>query len=78
MKCAECGAVRPAIKPPTLSARQIEVLTLLASGMDAPAVARTLFLGLNTVYQHTKRIRRFCGVSTTREAVAKAQSWGLI
>lgn len=61
-----------------LSPRQMEILKLLASGLDHPNVAHKLFLGLNTVYSHTKAIRRYFGVHTTFEAVAKARTWGVI
>lgn len=61
---------------PALSQRQREILTLLAEGLDHPAVAKKLWLGLNTVYSHTKAIRRYFGVHTTFEAVEKARLWG--
>jgi DNA-binding CsgD family transcriptional regulator len=61
-----------------LSKREREVLELLASGMTHPDIARELWLGLNTVYAHSKRIRRYFGVHTTLEAVAKARLWDVI
>lgn len=79
MKCPRCdglGAVSDI--PPVLSARQVEILTLMASGLDHPEVAYRLHLGLNTVYTYTQRARRYLGVTSTRDAVAKAQAWGVI
>lgn len=61
-----------------LSERQMEILQLLADGLDHPQVARTLWLGLNTVYSHTKVIRRYFGVHSTEDAVAKARLWGVL
>ncbi|MCK7470979.1 MAG: LuxR C-terminal-related transcriptional regulator [Desulfomicrobium escambiense] len=39
-----------------LSAREREVLTLLATELDGPEIARHLFVSLNTVRTHTKNI----------------------
>jgi LuxR family maltose regulon positive regulatory protein len=62
----------------SLSKRELEVLQLMSSGLDHPGVAKKLWLGLNTVYAHTKRIRRYFGVHSTREAIAKARLWDVI
>lgn len=79
MKCPRCeGSGEVAAKPPSLSSRQVEILALMAKGYDHPAVARKLFLGLNTVYTHTNRARRSLGVTSTTEAITKAQAWGVI
>lgn len=61
-----------------LSDRQLQILKLLDAGHDHPAVAKALWLGLNTVYSHTKVIRRYFGVHTTEAAVAKAKLWDVI
>lgn len=60
----------------SLTERQREILQLLAEGLDHPGVAKKLWLGLNTVYSHSKAIRRYFGVHTTFEAVEKARLWG--
>ena len=79
MECPRCGGAGVvADVPPKLSARQVEILALIASGMNHSKVARTLHLGLNTVYTYTARTRRYLGVTSTAEAVAKAQAWGVI
>lgn len=79
VKCPRCEGTGAVVDvPPKLSARQVEILALIASGMDHPKVARVLHLGLNTVYTHTGRIRRYLGVTSTADAVAKAQAWGVI
>ena len=79
MKCPRCdghGSIEDL--PPRLSRRQAQVLKLLAEGLTHAEVAQRLYLGLNSVYTHTKRIRRYFGVHTTPEAVAKAQAWEVI
>ncbi|PWK81667.1 DNA-binding CsgD family transcriptional regulator [Lentzea atacamensis] len=74
MKCSECGAV----KPPALRPRELQALSLLAEGLEHPEVAGRMFIGLNTAYQYSKRIRAYFGASSTPEAVAKARLWGVI
>ena len=78
MLCPHCQGQMFPDRPPVLSARQVQVLTLLKAGLDHPEVAKRLHLGLNTVYAHTKRIRRYFGVNTTVAAVIKATAWGVI
>ncbi len=79
MKCPRCkGSGEVEEKAPSLSARQVEILALMAKGYDHPAVARKLFLGLNTVYTHINRARRALDVSSTREAIEELRSWGVI
>lgn len=77
MKCPECGAVVTA-KARTLRPRELQALSLLAEGLDHPEVAARMFIGLNTVYQYSKRLRAFFGVTSTPEAVAKARFEGVI
>lgn len=78
MKCPECGAVKPAVKVPALRPREMETLGLLAQGLDHPEVAARMFVGLNTAYQYSKRIRAYFGVTSTPEAIDKARLWGVI
>ncbi len=55
-----------------LSARELDVLRLLASDLDGPAIARELVVSLNTVRTHTKNIYAKLGVNSRRAAVSKA------
>jgi len=55
-----------------LSARELDVLRLLASDLDGPAIARELVVSLNTVRTHTKNIYAKLGVNTRRAAVSRA------
>jgi DNA-binding NarL/FixJ family response regulator len=62
----------------TLSARQREILQMLADGMQTEAVAKQLGLSTETVRTHTKRILAKLEASTRTEAVAIGLRHGLI
>jgi DNA-binding NarL/FixJ family response regulator len=62
----------------TLSARQREILQMLADGMQTDAVARQLGLSTETVRTHTKRILAKLEASTRTQAVAVGIRYGLI
>jgi DNA-binding NarL/FixJ family response regulator len=62
----------------TLSARQREILQMLADGMQTEAVARKLGLSTETVRTHTKRILAKLEASTRTQAVAIGIRHGLI
>lgn len=62
----------------TLSARQREILQMLADGMATDAVARDLGLSTETVRTHTKRILAKLEASTRTQAVAIGIRYGLI
>ena len=55
-----------------LSARELDVLRLLATDLDGPAIARELVVSLNTVRTHTKNIYAKLGVNSRRAAVSRA------
>jgi DNA-binding CsgD family transcriptional regulator len=78
MLCPHCKGALFTSRPPRLSPRRLEILLLLSGGLEHPDVAKKLHMGLNTVYDHTKAIRRYFGVRTTFEAVAKARLWDVI
>ncbi|GEP39178.1 LuxR family transcriptional regulator [Nocardioides psychrotolerans] len=61
-----------------LSERELDVLRLLGSDLDGPAIARTLFVSLNTVRTHTKHIYTKLGVNSRRAAISKAHQLGLL
>jgi ATP/maltotriose-dependent transcriptional regulator MalT len=69
---AHQGLVEP------LSARERDVLRLLASDLDGPAIARELVVSLNTLRTHTKSIYAKLGVNSRREAVSRAGDLGLL
>ena len=62
----------------TLSAREIEVLKLIAQGKSNKEIASTLFISEGTVKSHVKAIFAKMNVITRTEAVANATRRGLI
>ena len=61
-----------------LSAREIEVLTLVARGATNPAIARTLHISVATVKSHLSHIFGKLGVSDRTAAVTVALEQGVI
>jgi LuxR family maltose regulon positive regulatory protein len=74
---APAGTEQQGLAEP-LSARELEVLRLLASDLDGPDIARHLFVSLNTVRTHTKSIYTKLGVNSRRAAVTRGRDLGLI
>jgi ATP/maltotriose-dependent transcriptional regulator MalT len=72
------GQVSPEPLAEPLSERELEVLTLLASGRQNREVARDLFVSVGTVKTHTNNIYRKLGVRNRAEALASARSLELI
>ena len=70
---AEVSAVAPA-----LTARQVEVLCLLAEGRSNKAIARELGMAENTVRVHVSAILAALGVSSRTEAAVAARVLGII
>lgn len=62
----------PLAADPVLTAREREVLSLLAAGMNAPSAAAELFLSPHTVRTHVQNARLKLGASTTVQAIAIA------
>ena len=61
-----------------LSERELEVLRLLGTELDGPAIARELMVSLNTVRTHTKHIYAKLAVTSRRAAVRRAQELDLL
>ena len=61
-----------------LSDRELEVLRLLGTDLDGPAIARELFVSLNTMRTHTKNIFAKLGVTSRRAAVRRAAELDLL
>lgn len=66
------GLVEPPGVRQRLTAREREVLTLLARGLATPGVAEILGIGRSTVRTHVEHCRTKLGAATQAEAVAKA------
>ena len=63
---------------PALSAREIEVLALVAQGLSNPAIAKELFLSASTVKTHLLHAFEKLGVSDRTRAVTRAMELGLL
>jgi LuxR family maltose regulon positive regulatory protein len=61
-----------------LSDRELDVLRLLGSELDGPAIARELTVSLNTLRTHTKHIYAKLGVTSRRAAVRQAAELNLL
>jgi LuxR family maltose regulon positive regulatory protein len=61
-----------------LSARELEVLRLMASGMDNARIARDLAVAVSTVKSHINHIFGKLGVTSRLEAVLRAQELKLL
>ena len=57
---------------PTLSAREAEVLAMIARGLTIPAMAKELYLAPSTVKTHVQRLYEKLGVGDRGAAVAEA------
>jgi LuxR family maltose regulon positive regulatory protein len=61
-----------------LSDRELEVLRLLATPLSGPEIARQLYVSINTLRTHTKRIFTKLDVNTRAAAVSRAADLGLL
>jgi LuxR family maltose regulon positive regulatory protein len=71
-------APAPAKVPSLLSAREGEVLALLAAGLSNQAIAEGLFVSPHTVKIHVRNIFAKLGASSRTAAAAKARTLGLV
>ena len=71
------GGARPQRRPDGLSAREVEVLRLVATGSTNRVVAETLSLSEKTVARHLSNIFAKIGVTTRAAAAAYACRHGL-
>ncbi|MCJ7537982.1 MAG: tetratricopeptide repeat protein, partial [Anaerolineales bacterium] len=67
---------QPHIEP--LSVRELEVLQLIAQGLSNREISERLFLALNTVKGHNRKIFGKLQVQRRTEAVARAREMGLL
>ncbi|RPJ25141.1 MAG: LuxR family transcriptional regulator [Chloroflexi bacterium] len=68
--------VQPLVEP--LSQRELEVLRLIAQGLSNDEIGKRLFLALDTVKGHNRRIYDKLQVQRRTEAVARARELGLL
>jgi two-component system, NarL family, nitrate/nitrite response regulator NarL len=69
---------RRAREPDPLSARELEILGMLAGGASAPDIAATLYLSTSTVKTYLHHLYEKLGVSDRAAAVAVGLRRGLI
>jgi len=67
---------QPLIEP--LSQRELELLKLIAQGLSNREIGERLFLALDTVKGHNRRIFDKLQVQSRTEAVASARELGLL
>jgi LuxR family maltose regulon positive regulatory protein len=73
---AETTALQPLLEP--LSAREIEVLTLIAQGLSNREVGERLYISPGTVKAHTSNIFGKLGVRRRTQAVARARALDIL
>ena len=61
-----------------LTAREIEVLNTMASGLSNQEIGRQLFISIGTVKRHTANINRKLDVHSRFQAVARARALGIL
>jgi LuxR family transcriptional regulator, maltose regulon positive regulatory protein len=66
------------VTPDMLSQRELEVLNLIGRGLSNQEISQRLFLALDTVKGHNRRIYEKLGVQRRTEAVARARELGLL
>jgi LuxR family maltose regulon positive regulatory protein len=62
----------------SLTARELEILWLLAAGRPNQAIAEELFVTLDTVKKHVTHVLGKIGAANRTEAVARARELGLL
>ena len=61
-----------------LTARELEILVLLAAGTPNPRIAEELVITVDTVKKHVSHLLGKLGAANRTEAVARARQLGLI
>jgi len=61
-----------------LSARELEVLALLADGRSNQAIAAELVISLDTVKRHVSHVLDKLGAANRTQAVGRARDLGLL
>ncbi|WP_134108765.1 response regulator transcription factor [Kribbella pratensis] len=62
----------------TLSPRELEVLSLLSTGLSVPAMATTMFVSLSTAKTYVSRLYEKLGATNRANAIMTAMRLGLI
>jgi LuxR family maltose regulon positive regulatory protein len=75
-RLAPAPPAQPLVEP--LSQRELEVLRLIAQGLSNREIGERLFLALDTVKGHNRRVYDKLQVQRRTEAVARARELGLL
>lgn len=62
----------------TLTAREVEVLTLMAQGLNNPKIAEQLFLSRSTIETHRKNLKKKLELKSYRDVMRYALAFDLI
>jgi len=73
---SDLSPAQPLVEP--LSQRELEILQLIAQGLSNREIGERLFLALDTVKGHNRRIYNKLDVQRRTEAVARARELGLL
>jgi len=73
---SNASGLSPLVEP--LSSRELEVLRLVAQSLSNKEIAKRLFLALDTVKGHNRRIFYKLQVNKRMEAVSRARDLGLL
>ena len=76
--CADTPVAADSGDVPDLTTKETEVLELISRGFSYSEVADRLFMSINTVRTHVRKIYRKLEVNSRSEAVYKASSSGII
>jgi DNA-binding NarL/FixJ family response regulator len=71
-------AVEGAAPTPTLTEREMQVLTGMSRGRSNSEIGKELFLSEDTVKTHARRLFRKLGAADRAQAVAVGFRWGLV
>ena len=63
---------------PKISKREIEILALMAKGMNTPQIAEALFLSYHTIENHKRNLRRKTKVKTSAELIGFAFKYNIL
>ena len=74
----DADSAQPVSEVDPLSPRELELLRLVAQGLSNQEIGERLFLALDTVKGHNRRIYAKLQVQRRTEAVARARALGLI
>jgi DNA-binding NarL/FixJ family response regulator len=81
LACARSRRVRirrPGLTPRGLTAREQEILQLVASGQSNDEISASLFISVRTVEHHVSAILGKLGVTTRKSAAQEARRLGII